>query len=56
MQPTPRGPIAAEASVQEIPTGAVLRLTARNKGEIGFLRSQARENVKGILTTCRQSQ
>jgi acylphosphatase len=56
MQPTPRRPIAAVATVQEIPTGAVLRLTAKNRGEIGFLRSEARENVQGILTTCRQAQ
>jgi len=56
MQPRPNRPIAADASVSEIPTGAVLRLTARNKGDIGFLRSEARENVNGILTTCRQSQ
>jgi hypothetical protein len=54
--PLPRGPIAADASVKEIPTGAVLTLTARNRGEIGALRSQARENVEGILTTCRQAQ
>jgi hypothetical protein len=57
MQPTPpRIPVLADATVQEIPTGAVLRLTARNKGDIGFLRNQARENVNGILTTCRQGQ
>jgi hypothetical protein len=57
MQPTrPSRPIAADASVREIPTGAVLRLTARNRGEIGALRNQARENVEGILTTCRQTQ
>jgi hypothetical protein len=54
MQPTPRTPIAADASVDNTTTGAVLKLKAKNKGEIGALRNQVHEDVHGVLTECRR--
>jgi hypothetical protein len=42
----------AEASVDEIPTGAVLRLTARNAGDVHMLRSNIRSNVDALNYAC----
>jgi hypothetical protein len=49
----PRTAIAADASVDDVATGAVLKLTAKDKGQIGALRHQIREDVRELLTWCR---
>lgn len=52
VQAAPRAAVAADAAVDNISTGAVLKLTAKNKGEIGALRDQAREDVQALRTEC----
>jgi hypothetical protein len=54
MQPTPRTAVAADASVDNIATGAVLKLKAKDKGQIGALRNDARRTLHAILTECRR--
>lgn len=43
---------AADASVKEIMTGAILKLTAKNDSEVGALRAATRDNVKALDKSC----
>jgi hypothetical protein len=44
--------VKADAGVDEIPTGAVLRLTAKHPGDVHMLRSNIRSNVDALNYTC----
>jgi len=44
--------VKADASVEEIPTGAVLRLTAKHAGDVHMLRSNIRSDVDALNYTC----
>jgi hypothetical protein len=42
----------AEATVDETPTGAVLKLSATDKSQVDVLRTAARENIRAIRRNC----
>jgi hypothetical protein len=42
----------ADAKVTETPTGAVLKLSAKEKSQVGALRSFTRENVRELRKNC----
>jgi hypothetical protein len=43
---------AADASVKDITTGAILKLTAKSDGDVDSLRSAVRDNVKALDKSC----
>jgi hypothetical protein len=44
--------VPADSKVDEIPTGAVLKLTAKNKGDVGKLRQDVRRDVQALRAGC----
>jgi len=44
--------VKADASVEEIPNGAVLRLTAKHSGDVHMLRSNVMSSVDALNYTC----
>jgi len=52
MQAAPEKMVPADSKVDEIPTGAVLKLTAKNKGDVAKLRRDVRKDVQAVRTGC----
>jgi hypothetical protein len=51
--PSPRAvAVLANAKVDEIATGAVLKLTAKDKADVGALRTAVREDVHALRKSC----
>lgn len=44
--------VKADSSVEEIPTGAILKLKAQKKGDVQTLRSEVRSNVDSLNRSC----
>jgi hypothetical protein len=44
--------VPSEAKVDEIPTGAVLKLSARDKGQTQALRQMVHANVRAFKSGC----
>jgi len=56
VQALPLKSIRANSNVQEIDTGAVLKLEAKNKGDVQALRDAVRQNVKAMRKGCLSEQ
>lgn len=56
VQALPLKSIRANSSVRDIDTGAVLKLEAKNKGDVQALRDAVRQNVRGLREGCLSQQ